>query len=145
MEITWLTILINAVVALLSAGGVGWIITAKEDKKQKQLENEAKEQEIEEHKKDEIIKDWKEIAEERRKRCEELKSDSEKKDERLLEKDNLISDLKAKLDDRNTYCAVSELLKCNDLQCGSRKPPFASSVITSDKAIDSYIKNLNEN
>lgn len=145
MEITWLTILINAVVALLSAGGVGWIITAKEDKKQKQLENEAKEQEIEEHKKDEIIKDWKEIAEERRRRCEELKSDSEKKDERLLEKDNLISDLKAKLDDRNTYCAVSELLKCNDLQCGSRKPPFASSVITSDKAIDSYIKNLNEN
>lgn len=145
MEITWLTILINAIVALLSAGGVGWIITAKEDKKQKQLENEAKEQEIEEHKKDEIIKDWKEIAEERRRRCEELKSDSEKKDERLLEKDNLISDLKAKLDDRNTYCAVSELLKCNDLQCGSRKPPFASSVITSDKAIDSYIKNLNEN
>lgn len=145
MEITWLTILINAIVALLSAGGVGWIITAKEDKKQKQLENEAKEQEIEEHKKDEIIKDWKEIAEERRRRCEELKSDNEKKDERLLEKDNLISDLKAKLDDRNTYCAVSELLKCNDLQCGSRKPPFASSVITSDKAIDSYIKNLNEN
>ena len=145
MEIAWLTILINAVVALLSVGGVGWIITAKEDKKQKQLENKAKEQEIEEHKKDEIIKDWKDIAEERRRRCEELKADSDKKDERLLEKDNLISDLKAKLDDRNTYCAVSELLKCNDLQCGSRKPPFASSVITSDKAIDSYIKNLNEN
>lgn len=145
MEITWLTILINAIVALLSAGGVGWIITAKEDKKQKQLENKAKEQEIEEHKKDEIIKDWKEIAGEHRRRCEELKTYCDKKDERLLEKDNLISDLKSKLDDRNTYCAVSELMKCTDIQCADRRPPFASSIVTSDKAIDSYIKNLNEN
>ena len=103
MEITWLTILINAIVALLSVGGVSWIITAKEDKKQKQLENKAKEQEIEEHKKDEIIKDWKDIADERRKRCEELKTDCDKKDIKLAEKDNIISDLKSKLDARNTY------------------------------------------
>lgn len=144
MNITWATLLINALIALVSAGGVGWIITAKEDKKQKQLENKAKEQEIEEHKKDEIIKDWKEIAEERRRRCEELKTDCNKKDEKLVEKDTVISDLKAKLDDRNTYCAVSELMKCTDIQCINRKPPFASSIVTSDKAIDSYIKNLRE-
>lgn len=145
MNITWATLLINAIIALLSAGGVGWIITAKEDKKQKQLENKAKEQEIEEHKKDEIIRDWKEIAEERRLRCEELKNEVEKKDEIISIKDNTISDLKAKLDDRNTYCAVSELMKCTDIQCGTRKPPFASSIVTSDKAIDNYIKALNEN
>ena len=57
MNITWVTLVINALIALLSAGGVGWIITAKEDKKAKMLENKQKEQEIEEHKKDEIIKD----------------------------------------------------------------------------------------
>ena len=83
MNITWATLLINALIALVSAGGVGWIITAKEDKKQKQLENKAKEQEIEEHKKDEIIKDWKEIAEERHQRAIELKADCDKKDEKL--------------------------------------------------------------
>ena len=129
MEITWLTILINAVVALLSAGGVGWIITAKEDKKQKQLENKAKEQEIEEHKKDEIIKDWKEIAEERRRRCEELKSDSDKKDIKLAEKDDVISDFRSKLDARNTYCAVSEMLRCENTSCQDRKPPFGMKEI----------------
>ena len=145
MNIAWATLLINALVTLISVGGVGWIFTIREDRKAKKLENKQKEQEIEEHKKDEIIKDWKEIAEERRKRCEELQTTNAKKDEKIAEKDAIISDLKAKLDDRNTYCAVSELMKCTDIQCGNRKPPFASSIVTSDKAIDNYIKALNEN
>lgn len=142
MSITWVTLLVNFFIALLSAGGVGWILTAKEDKKQKQLENKAKEQEIEEHKKDDVIRDWKEIAEERHQRCIELKTDNEKKDERLTEKDNIISDLKAKLDDRNTYCAVSELLKCSEIRCEKRVPPFASTIVTSDRAISNFISNL---
>ena len=130
---------------LLSAGSVGWIVTVKEDKRAKKLENRRKELEIEEHKKDEIIKDWKDIAEERQKAIVELKAENKAKDERIAEKDAIISDLKAKLDDRNTYCAVSELMKCTEIQCASRKPPFASSIVTSDKAIDNYIKSLNEN
>lgn len=145
MNITWATLLINAVIALLSAGSVGWIVTVKEDKRSKKLENRRKELEIEEHKKDEIIKDWKDIAEERQKAITELKEEAKIKDDRIAEKDSIISELKAKLDDRNTYCAVSELMKCNDIQCASRKPPFASSIVTSDKAIDNYIKSLNQN
>lgn len=145
MNITWLTVLINAIIALLSAGGVGWIITAREDKKQKQLENKEKEQEIEDHKKDEVIKDWKEIAEERRARCEELKLEVEKKDSKIWEKDNAISELKAKLDDRNTYCAVAELLKCSKVQCESRIPPFASTIITTDAAIQDYVNKFVDN
>ena len=145
MTITWATLLINAAMTLLSAGSVGWIVTVKEDKRAKKLENRRKELEIEEHKKDEIIKDWKDIAEERQKAIVELKAENKAKDERIAEKDAIISDLKAKLDDRNTYCAVSELMKCTEIQCASRKPPFASSIVTSDKAIDNYIKSLNEN
>lgn len=145
MTITWATLLINAVIALLSAGSVGWIVTVKEDKRAKKLENKRREVELEEHKKDEIIKDWKDIAEERQKAITELKEEAKVKDDKIAEKDAIISDLKAKLDDRNTYCAVSELMKCTDIQCGSRKPPFASSIVTSDKAIDNYIKSLNEN
>lgn len=145
MTITWATLLINAAMTLLSAGSVGWIVTVKEDKRAKKLENRRKELEIEEHKKDEIIKDWKDIAEERQKAIVELKAENKAKDDRIAEKDAIISDLKAKLDDRNTYCAVSELMKCTEIQCASRKPPFASSIVTSDKAIDNYIKSLNEN
>lgn len=145
MNITWATLIINAVIALMSAGSVGWIVTVREDKRAKKLENRRKELEIEEHKKDEIIKDWKDIAEERQKTIYELKEEVKTKDDKISEKDVLISDLKAKLDDRNTYCAVSELMKCTDIQCASRKPPFASSIVTSDKAIDNYIKALNEN
>lgn len=145
MTITWATLLINAAMTLLSAGSVGWIVTVKEDKRAKKLENRRKELEIEEHKKDEIIKDWKDIAEERQKAIVELKAENKAKDDRIAEKDAIISDLKAKLDDRNTYCAVSELMKCTEIQCVSRKPPFASSIVTSDKAIDNYIKSLNEN
>ena len=137
MTITWATLIINAVIALVSAGGVGWIITAREDKKQKQLENKQKEQEIEEHKKDEVIKDWKEIAEERRKRCEELKADCDKKDEKLVEKDNIISDLRAKLDARNTYCAVSEMLRCEKVACTDRKPPYGMKEIKLDDTFES--------
>jgi len=144
MNITWATLLVNFLIALLSAGGVGWIITAKEDKKQKQLENKAKEQEIEDHQKDEVIKDWKEIAEERRVRCEELKLEVEKKDNKIGEKDNTISELKAKLDDRNTYCAVAELLKCSRVQCETRIPPFASTIVTTDAAIQDYVNKFVE-
>ena len=132
MNITWATLLINAIIALASAGGVGWIITAREDKKAKALENKKKEQEIEEHKKDEVIKDWKEIAEERRVRCEELKSEVDKKDEKLTEKDTLISDLRSKLDARNTYCAVAEMLRCETVSCPERKPPYGMKEIKLD-------------
>ena len=93
------------------------------------LENKQKEQEIEEHKKDEIIKDWKDIAEERKQRCDELKTDCDKKDAKIAEKDAIISELKQKLDERNTYCAISEMLRCESVACPDRKPPFGMKEI----------------
>ena len=137
MNIAWATLLINALVTLISVGGLGWIFTIREDRKAKKLENKQKELDIEEHKKDEIIKDWKEIAEERRKRCEELKSECDKKDEKIVEKDNIISDLRAKLDARNTYCAVSEMLRCEKVACTDRKPPYGMKEIKLDDNFES--------
>lgn len=137
MNIAWATLLINALVTLISVGGLGWIFTIREDRKAKKLENKQKELNIEEHKKDEIIKDWKEIAEERRKRCEELKSECDKKDEKIVEKDNIISDLRAKLDARNTYCAVSEMLRCEKVACTDRKPPYGMKEIKLDDNFES--------
>lgn len=122
--IEWGTIILSAIVSLLSAGGIGWIVTAKEDKKAKALENKQKEVELEEYKKDEIIKDWKDIAEERKHRAEELKESVAMHEKREDEKDKLIDDLRALLDKRNTSCAVAELMRCNETSCPNRKPPF---------------------
>lgn len=124
MVVEWGTIILSAIVSLLSAGGIGWIVTAKEDKKAKDLENKKKEVELEEYKKDEIIKDWKEIAEERKHRAEELALDVKEYKKREDEKDAQISDLKAHLDEKNTYCAVAELMRCDEISCPNRRPPF---------------------
>ena len=40
------------------------------------------------------------------------------------EKDAQISDLKAHLDEKNTYCAVAELMRCDEISCPNRRPPF---------------------
>ena len=135
MIIEWGTVLINSIIMLLSAGGIGWIITAKEDKKNKQLENKQKEAELEEFKRDEIIKDWKDIAEERRVRADELAAELKDEKHRNDEKDALISDLKAQLDKKNTYCAVAELMRCEEISCPNRKPPFG---LRETKVSDSF-------
>lgn len=127
MVVEWGTIILSAIVSLLSAGGIGWIVTAKEDKKAKDLENEKKEIELEEYKKDEIIKDWKEIAEERKHRAEELALEVKEYKKREDERDVQISDLKAHLDEKNTYCAVAELMHCDEISCLNRRPPFGMS------------------
>lgn len=137
MTIEWGNVIINAVGMLLSVGGIGWIVTAREDKKAKQIDNKQKEVELEEYKKDEILKDWKEIAEERKARIAELELTLKEKDERIIQKDDTISELKTKLDERNTYCAVAELMRCETLQCSSRKPPFG---MKESKVSDSFNK-----
>lgn len=145
MVIEWVTVIINAIVTLLAVGGLGWIFTIREDKKAKKLENKQKEAEIDEYKKDEIIKDWKDIADERKLRADELSTELKEKERQTIEKDATISELRTKLDARNTYCAVSELLKCNDIQCVNRKPPFASSIVTTEAAVANFVNNIGEN
>ncbi len=124
MTVEWGTIVLSAIVSLLSAGGLGWIVTVKEDKRAKSLDNESKKNAIEEKKRDDVIDEWKDIATEERRRVAELRKSLDEKDKQVTEKDNIISDLRTKLDEKNTYCAVAELLKCEDLQCPSRHPPF---------------------
>ena len=140
----WLTLIINAVVTLISVGGIAWIFTIRQDRKAKDLENQEKENDIKEKQKDEVIKDWKDIAEERKTRCDELKNDVKEKESLLHEKDATISELRQKLDDRNTYCGVSELLRCSRVQCADRIPPFASTIIATDRAIQDFIDKTKE-
>lgn len=138
----WLTLVINAVVTLLGIGGIGWIFTVRQDRRSKDLDNKAKENEIEDKKKADIIQDWKDIAEERKHRAEKLVEDNEALQERIIKKDEIITSLRTKIDNLNSYCAVAELLKCETLDCQSRKPPFASSIVSTSKSLTNFV---NEN
>lgn len=121
------------------------MFTVREDKRAKQLENEAKEDEIKEHRKDEIINDWKEIAEERKLRADKMALDIEQIQERSRKKDEVISELRTKLDSRNTYCAVAELLRCNNLTCERRQPPISPTVVTTNAAVEKLVNSVTEN
>lgn len=138
----WLTIVVSAAVSLLSAGGIGWIITAKEDKKSKELDNTAKEFDIQEHKKDEIINDWKSLAAERKARADELTAALDESEQRYRDLLKTNSELRTKLDSRNTYCAVAELLKCSDIQCPKRVPPFSATVVQTNAAVDKLVNTI---
>lgn len=138
MNIELLIAIISSATTLLSVGGLGWIVTAKEDKTSKKLDNKEKELNIEEKKKDEIIKDWKDIADERKSRCTELEITLKDRDEIIMKKDETISELRTKLDEKNTYCAVAELMRCEDVKCVNRKPPFG---MRETKPSDSFKEN----
>jgi len=137
MDLQWGNIIATFLIALLSSGGVGWIFTTREDKRAKRLENKQKELDIAESKKDNVIQDWKDIAEERKSRCVELENTLKEKQRREDAQNAIISDLRSKLDEKNTYCAVAELMRCEVLPCEKRKPPFG---MRETKVSDSFIQ-----
>ena len=71
--------------------------------------------------------------------------DIEQMQERSRKKDEIISELRTKLDSRNTYCAVAELLRCNDLTCSKRQPPISPTVVTTNAAVEKLVNSVTEN
>lgn len=135
MVIEWSTIILSSIASLLSAGGIGWIVTVREDKKAKVLENKQKEAELEEYKKDEIIKDWEGIAAERKQRADELAVLLKEHEEREIQKDNIISDLRSQLAKKNAHYAAAKLMRCEKISCPERRPPLG---MTETKVTDSF-------
>lgn len=144
MDIGWGNIISMLIVSLLSGGGVGWMFTTREDKRAKKLENKQKEQEIAESKKDNIIQDWKDIAEERKNRCTELEQALKEKQLREDELLNTNSELRSKLDEKNTYCAVAELMRCEVVNCTERRPPFGMREAKVSDSFNTVITKLEE-
>lgn len=126
----WLSLIINAVVTLLGIGGISWIFTVRQDRRSKDLDNKAKENEIESNKATEILEGWKEIAEERRQRADKLLADNEAIQEKSRKKDAIITDLRKQIDDLNTYAARLEIFKCGILSCAKRVPKISDEVFT---------------
>lgn len=87
----------------------------RENKKAKQLENEKA-----------VIDEWQEIAHERKNRCDELKASLDLKDKKIDELYKEIALLRQRNDSLSSKNAALSILKCRDLACDHRKPPFGN-------------------
>lgn len=119
----WTTIIV-AIIGALAGGGVTSLVTMREKKTGKQLENQSNLQEIE-------LK----LVNELQDQIENLNLRIEKKDEMLAEKDDIISDLKDRLDKSRSKCSVNEILKCVKLECPSREPKIGTRYVDVEQII----------
>lgn len=111
----WNAIVIGLISGSLSSGFAMSLMYFKENKKAKQLQNEKA-----------AIDEWQEIAHERKNRCDELKASLDKKDDKIegLYKEN--AQLRQRNDSLSSKNAALSILKCRDLACDHRKPPFGN-------------------
>lgn len=104
----WNTILISALSAVLSGGGIAGLVFFRENKRAKQLANETTASE-----------QWRELYE---------KMES-KHDKLSLKIDSLFKENSYLRDQNNnltTQKAVLTMYKCSTLNCTNRQPPFGS-------------------
>lgn len=104
----WTTIIVAAVSALISGGGIAGIVFFRENKRAKQLQNEAT-----------ASSQWRELYEKS-----EAKVESQSvKIDALYKENNRLRDENNSL---TTQAAVMTMYKCEKLVCADRMPPFGS-------------------
>ncbi len=107
--------ILQLVSVLLGTGGIVALFLITEKKAAAQLANA-----------DKINEQWKQIVEQKEK---DFTSLNEKYEAACKKIDHLYDDnsnLRTHLDDLNTECAVSKLMRCNSIKCTDRKPPFGA-------------------
>lgn len=110
----WASIII-AIIGALAGGGLISLLTIRETKKGLKLDNAEKEDSR-----------WEKLANELQDQNEKLNDRIDKKDALLQEKDDVISDIRTKLDNSRTRCAMSEILKCVNINCQDREPKLGT-------------------
>lgn len=112
----WTTIIISLGGALLTGGGALSLLYYKENRRAKQIDNEKS-----------VVEEWREIAEERKARCDELKESLGRKDAKIdaLYKEN--SELRKRNDELSSANTALSILKCKVLGCDKRQPPFGKN------------------
>ncbi len=106
-------LIVNLVCSLLGTGGLLALFLIAEKKAAAQIENS-----------DKINEQWQKIIKQKERDIESLNSKYETAVEKIsrLYDDN--SELRNRLDSANTECAVSRLLRCENIECPNRKPPM---------------------
>lgn len=130
----WISIIV-ALLGALAGGGLTALLTVRETRKSKILENKEKELDLADKQKDEVISDWKELAEMYRTRVDELKTLLEHRTDKLETKEELITELHTKLDSSRTKCAVAEILKCVNVNCTQREPKLGTRSVDVEEII----------
>ena len=121
----WISIIDSLVTALLCSGGLYTIFTIREHKRSAKLDNDNK-----------VIEEWKELNNEKAIRINELKETVSNQAARSEKQDDVISELRTKLDNAHTKCAIAELMRCDCIACSNRKPPFG----TKEQNVEELVK-----
>lgn len=110
-----LDIIIQLIMAITGAGGILALFLITEKKTAARLENSQK-----------IDEKWQKIVEQKEK---DIASLSEKYEAAVAKIDKLYEvteELRTKMDQVNTECAVSQILRCNRIACADREPPLST-------------------
>lgn len=126
----WTTIIV-AIIGALAGGGITSLVTMREKKKEKQLNNKEKEEEIESKNSDR----WEKLADQLSEQIESLNERIDKKDARITELEDTNAELRHKLDEVNTDYVRANLLKCTTLNCLDRKPPLGFTELTPEEML----------
>lgn len=136
--IEWTTIIVTLISSAIGAGAITSLVTMREKKKGKQLENkekdiENKDKEQEVHLK--LIDELQEQIDKLNTQIADLNTRLEKKDELLEEKNDLISDLRTKLDKTRSRYIASDMCRCLRVECKDREPSWGSRVLDVEKLV----------
>ncbi len=129
--IEWTTIIVTLISSAIGAGAITSLVTMKEKKTEKQLENKEKEEDIETKNSDR----WEKLVDQLSEQIESLNERIDKKDARITELEDTNADLRHKLDEVNTDYVRANLLKCTTLNCLDRKPPLGFTELTPEEML----------
>ena len=131
MVLDWTTIIVTLISSAIGAGAITSLVTLKEKKREKQLENKEKEEDIESKNSDR----WEKLADQLTEQIETLNERIDKKDARITELEDANADLRHKLDEANTNFVKANLLKCSKLACPDRLPPLGFTELTPEEML----------
>lgn len=105
--------ILNVIATLLGTGGIAALFFITEKKAAAQIANA-----------DKINEQWQLIVRQKEKDFDALNEKYEAASNKIekLYSDN--SELRTRLDEVNTECAVAKLMRCDCIECPKRKPPF---------------------
>ena len=124
-----------------ASAGITSLVTMKEKKKEKQLENKEKDIENKDKEQEVHLK----LIDELQEQIDKLNDRLDKKDALLQEKDDIIADLRAKLDSVRTKCSLATVMRCESISCKDRVPPISQALTgTFSDKLQNYVEGLSE-
>lgn len=110
--------IIEIIVTALFGGGIVTFVTLRDKKTEAMLNNMEK-----------VIEELRTLVNGYKTEVKELKADLKSKEEYIDELHRKESGLYEKLDKANSRAAIFKILKCQEVGCPNRKPPFGSGAL----------------